>query len=119
MVGEVIDYLLSVADEQAALPERRVTANIRATHDLHWFSVKTKDYLVEFEFLVLARGQSKVAEVVSAQIQKFVLKDTNFNPTDILIYSSNVGSTAGEIIDQIYGKEYGLPVPKEDEKMNA
>ena len=56
MVGEVIDYLLSVADEQAALPERRVTANIRATHDLHWFSVKTKDYLVEFEFLVLARG---------------------------------------------------------------
>jgi hypothetical protein len=56
MVGEVIDYLLSVADEQAALPERRVVANIRATHDLHWFSVKTKDYLVEFEFLVLARG---------------------------------------------------------------
>ena len=119
MVGEVIDYLLSVADEQAALPERRVTANIRATHDLHWFSVKTKDYLVEFEFFCLGKRivhGSRSSQCVDLEV---FLKDTNFNPTDILIYSSNVGSTAGEIIDQIYGKEYGLPVPKEDEKMNA
>ena len=56
MAGKVIDYLLSVADVQAQLPERNIPANIRARDDLHWFSVNTEYKVVDFEFLVLARG---------------------------------------------------------------
>ena len=58
MAGKVIDYLLSVAEMQALLPEKKNPANIRARHDLCWFSVSTEFNSVEFEFLVLARGMS-------------------------------------------------------------
>ena len=68
MAGEVIDYLLSVADEQAVLPERKNPANIRAMHDLHWFNINYEKSLIEFEFLVLAKEKSQVATAISTKL---------------------------------------------------
>ena len=40
----------------------------------------------------------------------------NFHPTEILIYSASIGSTAGEFIDLVYEKEDGVPRQPEEEK---
>ena len=39
IAGKVLDFLLSVAEEQALLPERQTKANIKAKDDLHWIDV--------------------------------------------------------------------------------
>ena len=98
MAGKVVDYLLSVADEQANLPERVTPANIKAKYDLHWFDIKTANWLVEFQFLVLAKTQSKVATAICSQLKEFVTKESKFHPTEILIYSTSQGLNAGEYI---------------------
>ena len=53
MAGKVVDYLLSVADEQAALPERRVQTNIRAASNNHRIHSRVDNNLFEFQFLFL------------------------------------------------------------------
>ena len=65
MAGKVIDYLLSVADEQAALPEKKNTANIRAASNNHRIHSRVVNNLFEFQFLVLRRSQSEIAAAIS------------------------------------------------------
>ena len=55
MAGKVIDYLLSVADEQAALHELEVLDTTRAMDNNHWIDIFDKRDLFEFQFQVLAR----------------------------------------------------------------
>ena len=55
MAGKVIDYLLSVADEQAALHELEVLDTTRAMDNNHWIDVFDTRDLFEFQFQVLAR----------------------------------------------------------------
>ena len=100
IAGKVIDFLLTVAEEQALLPERQIKANIKAKDDLHWIDVMQTSFKFEFQFLVLARDQTSVAQTIRTQLNKFVSKGIGFNPTEILIYSTSCGETVGELLSR-------------------
>ena len=128
IAGKVLDFLLSVAEEQAILPERRIKANIKAKHDLHWIEVEPSKARFEFQFLVLARDQTKVTNVIRTQLKKFTSKGIDFNPGVIVIYTTSSGGTVGELVSQKYeagNRAHEAEVPKglfrdeEEKKQNA
>ena len=128
IAGKVLDFLLSVAEEQALLPERQTKANIKAKDDLHWIDLMQTHLKFEFQFLVLARDQTRVAQAIRTQLKKFVSKGIGFYPTEILIYSTSSGGTVGELVSQKYeagNRAHEAEVPKgffrdeEEKKQNA
>ena len=121
MAGKVLDFLLSVAEEQAILPERRIKANIKAKHDLHWIEVEASKARFEFQFLVLARDQTKVTNVIRTQLKKFTSKGIDFDPGMIIIYTTSTGGTVGELVSQKYeaGNRAHEAEDEEEKKQNA
>ena len=100
IAAKVLDFLLSVAEGQAILPERQTKDNINAKDDLHWIDLMQTHLKFEFQFLVLARDQTSVAQTIRTQLKKFVSKGIGFNPTEILIYSTSCGETVGELLSR-------------------
>ena len=128
MAGMVLDFLLSVAEGQAIIPERQTKANIKAKNNLHWIEVEADKARFEFQFLVLARDQTKVTNVIRTQLKKFTSKGIDFNPGVIVIYTTSSGGTVGELVSQKYeagNRAHEAEVPKglfrdeEEKKQNA
>ena len=81
------------------LPEWEAPRNIKAKGAFHWIDVLQVVFAFEFQFLVLARDQTSVAQTIRTQLKKFAKAGAlNFHPTEILIYSTSNGETVGEFV---------------------
>ena len=71
MAGKVVDYLLTVADEQDAFIES-VNDIMRVKDNHHWINVNNDgDNVFEFQFQVHTDKQIRVARDISSKLQDF------------------------------------------------